>query len=128
MMRVNVPETVAEVTAAFNAYERALMANDLAALGALFWDSPLTIRFGPGQNLYGIEAITAFRAARTGGSPQRTLANTVITTFGADYATANTELFRAGAAAPGRQSQTWVRDGSAWKIVAAHVSFLAEGS
>lgn len=128
MMRVNAPETVAEVTAAFDAYERALMANDLAALQALFWDAPLTIRFGPGQNLYGIEAITAFRAARTGGSPQRTLANTVITTFGTDFATANTEFFRAGAAAAGRQSQTWVRDGSAWKIVAAHVSFLAEGS
>ena len=127
-MRVNIPETLAEMTAAFAAYERALMANDLGALQALFWNSPLTIRFGPGQNLYGIEAITAFRAGRTGGSPQRTLANTVITTFGTDYATANTEFFRAGAAAPGRQSQAWARIDGAWKIVAAHVSFLAEGS
>ncbi len=108
MMRINAPETVAEMTAALDAYERALMANDLAALKALFWDAPLTTRFGPGQDLYGIDAITEFRAARTDGSPQRTLANTVITTFGTDYAIANTEFFRAGAA--------------------AHGSFLAEGS
>ena len=127
-MRINAPHIVTEVTAAFEAYERALMANDLAALQALFWDASLTIRFGPGQNLYGIQAITAFRVARAGGSPSRTLANTVITTFGAEFATANTEFLRAGAAVPGRQSQTWVRLDAGWKIVAAHVSFLADGS
>ena len=95
---------------------------------ALFWDAPLTIRFGPSQNLYGTEAIAEFRAARTDDSPQRTLANTVITTFGTDYATANTEFVRAGAVARGCQSQAWTRDGGAWKIVAAHLLSLAEGS
>jgi hypothetical protein len=91
-MIVNDPATLAAVEAAFAAYERALMENDLDALDALFWDSRFTVRFGPGQNLYGIEAIAAFRLARVGGSPQRTLSNTIIASFGADFATANTEF------------------------------------
>lgn len=127
-MIVNDPEVVAEVQAAFDRYEAALMANDLDALDALFWRSPQVIRFGPGQNLYGIEAIQAFRTARVGGSPQRALANTVITTFGRDFATANTEFQRLGAPRPGRQSQTWARLAEGWRVVAAHISFLGEGS
>jgi hypothetical protein len=127
-MNINDPDIVAEVQAAFARYESALMTNDLDALDALFWQSPLVVRYGPGQNLYGIAAIQAFRVGRVGGSPERTLANTVITTFGRDFATANTEFQRAGAARPGRQSQTWVRMPVGWRVVAAHISFLGEGS
>ena len=127
-MNVNEPDVLAEVTAAFAAYEAALMANDLGVLDALFWPSPLTVRFGPGQNLYGIEAIQAFRTARAGGSPQRTLSNTVITTFGRDFATANTEFQRVGASRTARQSQTWVRMADGWRVVSAHISFLGEGA
>lgn len=128
MTRINDPDVLAEVEAAFAAYEQALMRNDLDALRALFWESALTIRYGPGQNLYGIDAITAFRLARVGGSPQRRLSNTSVTTFGRDFAVANTEFHREGAAAPGRQSQSWVRIDGAWRIVAAHVSLLGEGT
>jgi hypothetical protein len=127
-MNINDPDIVAEVQAAFARYESALMTNDLDALDALFWQSPLVVRYGPGQNLYGIAAIQAFRVGRVGGSPERTLANTVITTFGRDFATANTEFQRVGAARPGRQSQTWVRMPVGWRVVAAHISFLGEGS
>jgi hypothetical protein len=127
-MIINDPDILAEVQAAFARYESALMTNDLEALDALFWHDPRVIRFGPGQNLYGIEAIQAFRVGRVGGSPQRTLANTVITTFGRDFATANTEFQRLGAARPGRQSQTWIRLPVGWRVVAAHISFLGEGS
>ncbi|MBC2666112.1 oxalurate catabolism protein HpxZ [Novosphingobium flavum] len=126
-MQINDPQTLAEVEAAFDAYEAALMANDLDALDALFWQSPLTVRIGPGQNLYGIEAIQAFRAARPGGSPQRSLLKVVITTFGSDFATANAEFQRVGGAVPGRQSQTWARFGDGWRVVSAHVSMLGEG-
>ncbi|MGE3747069.1 MAG: AtzH-like domain-containing protein, partial [Sphingomonadaceae bacterium] len=87
-MLINDPAIVREVEAAFAAYENALMTNDLDALDALFWNSEFTVRFGPGQNLYGFEAIAAFRVGRVGGSPQRTIFNSVITTFGADFATA----------------------------------------
>ncbi len=127
-MIVNDPPVLAEVEAAFAAYEQALMDNDLDALDALFWHSPLTVRIGPGQNLYGIEAIQAFRQNRVGGSPKRALLKVVITTFGADFATANCEFLRAGATAPGRQSQTWARFDDGWRVVSAHISLLGEGS
>jgi hypothetical protein len=122
---VNDPTVLAEVTAAFNAYEQALMTNDVEAMDSLFWASPHTIRYGPGENLYGREEIIAFRSGRAGGSPQRVLTRTVITTFGDDYATANTEFLRDGAKAVGRQSHAWVRMPDGWRIVAAHVSIMA---
>jgi len=127
-MLINEPGVLAEMEAAFAAYERALMENDLAALDALFWPSELTVRIGPGQNLYGIDAIQAFRTNRVGGSPRRALLKVVITTFGKDFATANAEFQREGAAASGRQSQTWVRfPGLGWRVVSAHISMLGEG-
>ena len=127
-MEINLPDILAEVTHAFQRYETALMENDLDALNALFWQSPLVIRFGPGQNLYGIEAIDAFRNARVGGSPKRVLANTVITTFGRDFGTANTEFLRETSTIPGRQTQSWVRFAEGWRVVSAHVSFLGTGN
>ena len=127
-MIVNDLTTLAEVTAAFARYERALMENDLATLDSLFWSSPQTLRYGVGENLYGIEAIREFRKARPGGSPPRTLRNSVITTYGTDFATANTEFVRAGAASIGRQSQTWIRTCDGWRVAAAHVSMMASFS
>jgi Protein of unknown function (DUF3225) len=123
---VNLPDVLAEVTAVFERYERALVGNDVATLDELFWDSPLTLRYGTGENLYGYEAIRAFRAARP-AQAVRTLSQTRITTFGRSFATADTEFRRAGQAGHGRQSQTWVRMPEGWRVVAAHVSLLASG-
>jgi hypothetical protein len=123
-MNINDPATLAEVTAEFERYEAALAANDLATLDGLFWDSPQVVRYGVGENLYGTEMIRAFRKARAGGSPPRLLRRTVITTFGADYATTNTEFLRQGAATVGRQSQVWVRLPQGWRVVAGHVSMM----
>ena len=123
-MMVNDPAVVREVEDAFAQYETALMTNDVAMLDTLFWNSPFTIRYGPGESLYGFDAIAAFRLARAGGSPQRVLFNTVITTFGRDFATANTEFKREDSPRPGRQSQTWVRTEAGWRIVSAHVSII----
>jgi len=126
-MMINDPAVLSEVEAAFFAYEKALMDNDLEALDALFWPSPLTVRIGPGQNLYGIEAIQAFRQNRVGGSPRRELLKVVITTFGKDFATANVEFQRDNAPTSGRQSQTWVRFEEGWRVVSAHISMLGDG-
>ena len=126
-MTIDDPVVVAEVRAAFDAYEAALMANDLDAMDALFWDSPYTVRFGPGQNSFGIDAIREFRKARPGGSPQRKLLRVEITTFGPDFAIANAEFQREGTDGTGRQSQTWVRFAEGWRVVAAHVSLLGSG-
>ncbi|GGY99054.1 oxalurate catabolism protein HpxZ [Novosphingobium colocasiae] len=126
-MKINDPGTVAEVTAAFELYEQALMANEIDVLDGLFWQSELTVRIGPGQNLYGIDAIRAFRVNRPGGSPARDLLAVRVTTFGDDFATVNAEFQRAGAPRPGRQSQTWARMADGWRIVSAHISMLGEG-
>jgi ketosteroid isomerase-like protein len=126
-MIINDPETLTAVRAAVDAYEAALMANDVEGLDGMFWNAPQTVRYGVAENLYGFEAIAAFRIGRAGGSPQRARLKTEITTFGRDFAVANVEFLRTGAKQPGRQSQTWIRLDQGWKVVSAHVSLLAEG-
>ena len=124
-MEINHPETLAEVTAAFERYEQALVTNDVAVLDELFWDSPHTLRYGAGENLHGYAEIQAFRAARPSQGLARTLTRTVITSYGRDFATANTTFTRPGIEKIGRQSQTWVRlPGLGWRVVAAHVSWM----
>ena len=124
-MDINLPDVLAEVTAAFDRYEKALVANDVAVLDELFWDSPHTLRYGVTENLYGYEAIRAFRAARPAHGLERAVLKTVITTYGRDFATANVEFQRAGGARPGRQSQAWMRTPQGWRVVCAHVSLFA---
>jgi hypothetical protein len=121
---IDIPEVRAEVEQAFARYEDALVHNKVDVLDALFWPSDRTVRYGVGENLVGIEAIRAFRNARSPAGLARTLANTVITTYGRDFATAMTEFTREGNARIGRQSQTWVRFAEGWRVVAAHVSFI----
>lgn len=122
---INLPEVLAEVRAVFARYEDALVHNKVEVLDELFWDSPHTVRYGATENLVGYAQIQAFRAARSPAGLARSLAHTVITTFGRDHATAMTEFRREGSAAVGRQSQTWVRLPGGWRVVAAHVSLLA---
>jgi len=121
--QVNRPEVLAELGAAFARYEQALCSNDIAVLDELFWDSPHTVRYGAGENLYGYPAIQAFRAARPSGGLARTVLRTAITTFGDGFAVTSIEFARPRQA-PGRQSQTWVRFEQGWRIVAAHVSSM----
>ncbi len=121
----NLPEVVAEVSAAFERYEHALVHNQVEVLDELFCNSPHTLRYGATENLYGYEAIQAFRASRPSQGLARERMNIVITTYGQDFATANTEFRRVGSERTGRQSQTWVRTPGGWRVVAAHVSLLA---
>ncbi|MEE7447322.1 DUF4440 domain-containing protein [Methylobacterium radiotolerans] len=124
-MIIDDPAVKAEVEAAFRAYETALTTNDVPTLEALFRDDPLTIRYGIGENLYGMDAIRAFRRARSPVGLERTLAQTQITTYGRDFATAMTLFTRASAPGKiGRQSQTWARFPEGWRVVAAHVSLI----
>lgn len=123
MMRIDDAAVVAEVRAAFERYERALVSNDVAVLDELFWKSPTTIRYGIGENLYGYEAIAAYRGARSPAGLERRLVKTAITAYGRDFATANCEFERGGRI--GRQSQTWMRTDEGWRVVSAHVSMLA---
>jgi len=127
-MDIDLPDVVAEVRAAFEAYKRALVANDVAALDAMFHDDPCTIRFGGGENLFGYAQIKAFRAGRSPAGLARMLSQTVITTYGRDTAIASTLFHRTTMPGKvGRQMQTWVRFPEGWRVVAAHVSVIAEG-
>jgi hypothetical protein len=122
-MEINKPAVVAELKALFEKYEAALIANDAATLNSMFWQSPSTVRFGVGEILYGYEAIANFRSAGPGISG-RALRNTVITSYGDDFATIATEFTREGQTKVGRQMQTWTRFPEGWRIVAAHVSLM----
>ena len=124
-MHINLPEIVHEVTAQFASYEDALVNNKTDVLDELFWNSPQTLRYGATENLYGFDAIQAFRAGRPAQGLMREVLKTIITTYGNDFATANIEFQRAGSTRPGRQSQTWLRTPDGWRVVAAHVSLLA---
>ena len=121
-MKVNDPQVLAEVNQAFQRYQDAIIDNDLAVLNELFWDDPLTIRYGVGENLYGHAEIAGYRSARNPAALARVETKRVVTTYGCDYATTNIEFTRQGKL--GRQSQAWARMPEGWRIVAAHVSYL----
>ena len=126
-MVVNDPETLAEVEAVFRRYETALVTNDVETLDELFWQDERTIRYGGGENLYGVSEILAFRKGRSAVGLERDLDRTVITSFGTDFATASTLFRRAGAPGKvGRQMQSWVRMEDGWRVVSAHVSIIDE--
>jgi hypothetical protein len=126
-MQVDLPDVLAEVTEQFARYEKALVSNDVAVLDALFRADSRTLRYGIGENLYGHDAIMAFRAARSPVGLNRKTAKTVITTYGRDTAVASTLFYRDTAPGRvGRQMQTWVRFAEGWRIVAAHVSIIDE--
>ena len=127
-MDLNIPEVVAEVSAAFNRYEAALTTNDVPALDSFFWNDPRVIRYSLFDNGYGFEAIMKARRARNNVDLRRRLMRTVVTTFGRDFATVNTEFKREESGREGRQSQTWVRTPEGWKVVSAHVSWLTPPS
>lgn len=126
-MDVDLPDVVAEVTEQFARYEKALVSNDVAVLDELFRTDSRTLRYGIGENLYGIDAIMAFRAARSPVGLMRRTSQTVITAYGRDAAVASTLFYRDSMPGRvGRQMQTWVRFPEGWKIVAAHVSIIDE--
>jgi len=126
-MTINDPIVLTQVQAAVDAYEEALMTNDVEALDGFFWNSPHTVRFGVAENLYGFDEIAAFRLGRQGGSPPRRRVRTEIVAFGSDIAVAHVEFIRTDTGRNGRQSQIWIKTDGVWKVASAHVS-LRQGA
>jgi hypothetical protein len=124
MIPIDDPETLAEMRAVFDRYERALITNDVETLVELFLDAPTTVRYGIDEIQRGHDDIAAYRRSSVIAAPPRELRNTIITTFGRDTAVANTEFVPVGSDVVGRQSQTWVRTDDGWRVVSAHVSWL----
>lgn len=124
-MQEDIPDVKKEVEEAFALYEAALVTNDVPTLEAFFRDDPRTLRYGVAEILYGMDEIRAFRRGRLPINLARNLQRTSITTYGRDFAIANTLFTRDSAPSKlGRQSQTWVRFEDGWHIVAAHVSLI----
>lgn len=121
---VNLPHVVAQLRAAFDAYETALVRHNVAKLDDFFWYDPQTVRYGVAENLYGGEAIRVYRMACAPVHPQRRIDRVVITTFGEDFATVAAEFSAPDTEANGRQLQTWARFAHGWRVVAAHVSLI----
>jgi hypothetical protein len=121
---INLPQVRAEVVAAVERYQQALISNEVAVLVELFWDSPHTLRYGAGENLYGHTEIASFRAARAADNLERTVLRSVVTTYGTDFATANMEFTLKNDNRVRRQSQAWIRTADGWRVVAAHVSLM----
>jgi len=122
---VDRPAVVAEVARVFEAYERALMSNDVAALIGFFWDDARLTRYGIADRQLGIDEMRAFRHATPAPAFTRRLENLRITAFGDDLAVTQVEFVRSDTTLRGFQSQTWARLAAGWRIVAAHVSMIA---
>ncbi|WP_433828821.1 AtzH-like domain-containing protein [Actinoplanes sp. CA-015351] len=119
-MERDLPDVITEVTAAFEAYERALVANDVDAILGFF--AADAVRFGIADQQFGIEEQTRWRRAQSALPPGRWLKETDIQGYGRSTAVVTTMFGYHGSDVQGRQSQTWVRLPEGWRIVTAHVS------
>lgn len=115
-------DVVISVRAAFDRYERALRAGDVAVLTELFWDDDRCVRFGVADRQRGGAEIAAWRRAHPTVPEGRRLTDTRVLAVDARTAVVTTLFGYPDGAVEGRQSQTWVRLDEGWRIVAAHVS------
>jgi len=123
--QANIPEIVAELKETFERYNQAIESGDSTALNGFFWNSELTVRFGPREHLFGYDEISNFRTGVWKPGAPRVVDRLAVTTFGRDFGTTNA-LFRDASGQVTRQSQVWVRTQDGWRIAAAHVSLLPD--
>jgi hypothetical protein len=123
-MQINDPEVLAELRRCHDVYEKALIDNDVEALGDFFWDSPHALRFGVAESQHGADEIRAYRRALPKLNLDREIRRLDITAFGDSAGVVDLEFVGAVDGRHGRQSQFWLRFPEGWKIVSAHVSLL----
>ncbi|MFT4213157.1 MAG: DUF3225 domain-containing protein [Microbacterium sp.] len=113
-----------DLRAAFEAYEAAILANDLEVLDASFAPGPATMRGDAAGLLVGHDTISAFRGAR-GGVPERVIERIEHRALGPDAALlVSISRYRGGGT--GLQTQVWQRIDGRWLITAAHVTPRAQ--
>jgi hypothetical protein len=122
LVGIDRPEVIAQVRAAFDRYEQALVDGDVAVLTELFWADPRCVRFGVADRQDGAAAITAWRRTHPSVPAGRRLRDTRIVAVDDSAAVVTTLFGYPDGAVEGRQSQTWFRFPGGWRIVAAHVS------
>lgn len=117
-------EIPADLRAAFDAYEAAILANDLDALDAAFAPGADTMRGDAAGLLVGHDAISAFRGVR-GGVPPRTIERVEYRPLG-DGVALLVSISRYRGGGTGLQTQVWQLVDGRWLIAAAHVTPRAQ--
>jgi hypothetical protein len=121
-VQLNRPDVVSEVSASFEAYESALLADDLDALDEWFWHDDRVVRFAFGAVQHGWDEVSAARRALPRQTPPRTLVSLDVVAMGADVAAVYAVFALTGLGTRVLQSQVWARVGAQWRVAAAHVS------
>jgi ketosteroid isomerase-like protein len=119
-VEINRKDVLAEVGAAFEAYEQALVENDVDRILSFF--AADAVRFGIADQQAGLAEQAEWRRAQPPLPPGRRLKDTTIQGYGHSVAVVTTLFGYPGGDKLGRQSQTWVRLPEGWRIVTAHVS------
>ncbi|WP_426593319.1 AtzH-like domain-containing protein [Cellulomonas sp. McL0617] len=109
-----------DLQVAFDAYERAILADDLAVLDDSFAPGPSTLRGDHAGLLVGHDAIRAFRSGRGGVAP-RTL-DRIESRWLADDCWLIVATSRYVGGGTGLQTQVWQLADGRWRITAAHVT------
>jgi len=117
-----------ELKTAFDRYEEALMAGDVAGQTDSFWSDPSVVRVDPGGPVIGPEALAGFRARRPSPGPRRlrdlhvvhSPGDTVVTVSVNERLGPNGEVTGLGT-----QTQVWARTEAGWRVIAAVVSPMA---
>ncbi|WP_296195374.1 AtzH-like domain-containing protein [uncultured Microbacterium sp.] len=118
------PAIPAELRAAFDTYEAAILTNDLDVLDASFAPGAQTLRGDAAGLLVGHDAISAFRGVR-GGVPRRTIERIEYRPLG-DGVALLVSISRYAGGGTGLQTQVWELIDGRWLITAAHVTPRAQ--
>ena len=114
-----------DLKAAFDRYEEALMAGDVAGQTESFWSDPSVVRVDGDGPVIGPEALAEFRARRPTPGPRRLRDLHVVHSPGPTVVTVsvNERLGPDGAVIGlGTQTQVWARTDEGWRVIAAVVS------
>jgi len=114
-----------ELKAAFDRYEEALMAGDVAGQTGSFWSDPSVVRVDGDGPVIGPQALAEFRARRPTPGPRRLRDLHVVRSPGDTVVivSVNERLSPDGEVTSlGTQTQVWARTEEGWRVIAAVAS------
>lgn len=123
MIPIDRLDVLAEISAASEQYESDLAQGNVAGILDAFWHAPQALRIGDDEELFGFDAIEAFRREHGSSRVRRRVRQRVITSFGNDVAAVHLVTRYEQTERIGRQSQLWLRTDEGWRVAHAHVSW-----
>lgn len=113
-----------EVSLLFDAYEDALLSNDVDAMNNAFVASDDVLRFGIAEMQVGFGELVAWRASAAPVDPDRRITSRTVLGLAPGVVAVDITFANGDEPVVGRQSQTWVRRPEGWRIIRAHVSVI----